>query len=54
MLVFKIEMRVEANMPDTPEMKETFMKNAQDIVNQGLAAMTVPDWTATVLDLKEE
>ena len=47
MLVFKIEMRVEANMPDTPEMKETFMK-------QGLAAMTVPDWTATVLDLKEE
>ena len=54
MLVFKMEMRVHANAPETEEMKQTFIKNAEEIVQQGLTAMTVPDWEVTITDLKEE
>ncbi|WP_296848448.1 hypothetical protein [uncultured Methanobrevibacter sp.] len=54
MLVFKVEIRVQADAPDTEEMKKTFMENAEDVIQQGLDAMTVPDWIANVIDIEEE
>lgn len=54
MLVFQVEIRVQATAPDSEEMKKTFMANAEDVIQRGLNAMTVPDWTANVVDVKEE
>lgn len=54
MLKFTVEVRVIANAPENEEMKKTFMENAQDVIQKGLEAMTVPDWTATVVDIEEE
>ena len=54
MLKFTVEVRVIANKPEDEEMKNIFMKNAQDVIQRGLEAMTVPDWTATVVDVEEE
>lgn len=54
MLVFKVEIRVQADAPDTEEMKKTFMENAENVIQQGLDAMTVPDWIANVIDIEEE
>lgn len=54
MLKFTVEVRVIANAPEDEEMKKIFMKNAEDVIQKGLEAMTVPDWTATVVDIEEE
>lgn len=54
MLKFTVEVRVIAPMPKDEEMKSIFMKNAEDVIQRGLEAMTVPDWTATVVDIEEE
>lgn len=54
MLVFKIEMRVNADKWSNNEEKEIFMKNAEEIVQEGLNRMTVPDWTVKVIDAEEE
>ena len=54
MLVFKVEIRIQADAPDTEEMKKTFMKNAEDVIQRGLDAMTVPDWKVNVIDIEEE
>lgn len=54
MLKFTVEVRVMADKPEDEEMKSIFMKNAQDVIQRGLEAMTVPDWTATVVDVEEE
>lgn len=54
MLKFTVEVRVMADKPEDEEMKNIFMKNAQDVIQRGLEAMTVPDWTATVVDVEEE
>ena len=39
---------------ETEEMKNTFMHNAEDVIQRGLNAMTVPDWKVTVVDMEEE
>ena len=54
MLVFKAEIRIQADAPDTEEMKKTFMKNAENVIQQGLNEMTVPDWIVSVIDIEEE
>ena len=54
MLVFKAEIRVFADAPKDTKMKETFMANAQDVIQKGLNAMTVPDWTVSIVDVEEE
>jgi len=54
MLKFTVEVRVIANAPENEEMKNIFMKNAEDVIQKGLEAMTVPDWKATVVDIEEE
>lgn len=54
MLVFKAEIRIEAEAPSDDEMKQTFMHNAEDVIQRGLNMMTVPDWTVTVVDMIEE
>lgn len=54
MLKFIVEIRVEAEAPDNEEMKKVFMHNAEDVIQKGLNAMTVPDWTATVVEMEEE
>lgn len=54
MLIFKMIMKVQAGAPEDEEMKETFMKNAEQIINQGLEKMTVPDWKVEILDMEEE
>ncbi len=54
MLKFTVHVRVEANAPEDNEMKNIFMKNAEDVIQRGLEAMTVPDWKATVVELEEE
>ena len=54
MLVFQVEVRVIADAPEDEEMKKIFMANAEDVIQRGLNAMTVPDWTANVVDVKEE
>lgn len=54
MLVFKVEIRVQADAPEDEHMKKIFMKNAEDVIQQGLDAMTVPDWIANVVDIEEE
>ena len=54
MLKFTVEVRVMADKPEDEEMKSIFMKNAQDVIQRGLEVMTVPDWTATVVDVEEE
>lgn len=53
-LKFIIEVRVQANAPEDEEMKKIFMHNAEDVIQRGLNAMTVPDWTATVVEMEEE
>lgn len=54
MLKFTVEIRVQANMPEDEDMRETFMTNAEDVIQKGLERMTVPDWKATVVDIEEE
>lgn len=54
MLVFKAEIRVIAPAPEDKEMKDIFMQNAEDVIQRGLNAMTVPDWKVTVVELEEE
>jgi hypothetical protein len=54
MLKFTVEVRVIANAPEDEEMKNIFMKNAEEVIQKGLEAMTVPDWKATVVDIEEE
>lgn len=54
MLKFTVEIRVMADKPKDEEMKNIFMKNAQDVIQRGLEAMTVPDWTVSVIELEEE
>lgn len=54
MLVFKANIKVEANFPDDEFMKEQFMKNCEKIVQEGLFKMTVPDWKVEILDIQEE
>lgn len=53
-LKFIVEVRVSADAPEDEEMKNIFMHNAEDVIQRGLNAMTVPDWTATVVDMEEE
>lgn len=54
MLVFKIDLFIEANKWSNEEEKQVFMKNAEDVVNRGLARMTVPDWKAVITDAEEK
>lgn len=54
MLRFKVFIDIEASAPEDDEMKKVFMQNAEDIIQQGLAVMTVPDWTVHVVDIEEE
>ena len=54
MLIFKVEVKVIAQAPEDEEMKNIFMNNAEDVIQKGLNAMTVPDWQATVVDMIEE
>ena len=53
-LKFTVEVRVQADAPENEEMKKIFMHNAEDVIQRGLNAMTVPDWTATVVEMEEE
>lgn len=53
-LKFTVEVRVQADAPKNEEMKKIFMHNAEDVIQRGLNAMTVPDWTATVVDMEED
>ena len=54
MIVFTMKMKVEADRWSDEEEKKAFIKNAEIIVNEGLARMTVPDWKVTITDIKEE
>jgi len=54
MLKFTAEIRVIADMPTDDEMKNIFMKNAENVIQKGLEMMTVPDWKATVVEIEEE
>lgn len=54
MLKFTVEIRVFANAPENEEEKNIFMHNAEDVIQRGLNAMTVPDWKATVVNVEEE
>ena len=54
MLKFTAEIRIIADAPEDEEMKNIFMQNAEDVIQRGLNAMTVPDWTVTVTDVIEE
>ena len=54
MIVFTAKVKVLADMPEDKEMQATFMANAQDIIQKGLARMTVPDWTVEVVDIEED
>ena len=54
MLKFIVEVRIQASAPKDDKMKSVFMKNAENIIQKGLEAMTVPDWKATVVELEEE
>ena len=49
-----MKMEVQADHWGDEEMKEIFMKNAEEIVNEGLFKMTVPDWKVTVIDVEEK
>ena len=54
MLVFKIDLFIEASKWSDEEEKQVFMKNAEEVVNRGLARMTVPDWKAVITDAEEK
>lgn len=54
MIVFTAKIKVLADMPKDKEMQATFIANAQDIIQKGLARMTVPDWTVEVIDIEED
>ena len=53
MLIFEMEMEVEADKWTTEEEKRVFMENAEKIVNSGLFKMRVPDWNVRIKDVKE-
>ena len=53
MLIFEVKIAVNATKWKNEEMKKTFMNNAEDIIQEGLNMMTVPDWTVTVEDVVE-
>lgn len=44
-------MEVEADKWEDEEEKRIFMENAEEVVNKGLARMTVPDWKVTITDV---
>ena len=53
MLRFTFTVDIEAEKWASETMKQTFMENAQDVIQQGLNRMTVPDWTVQVIDAVE-
>ena len=53
MLRFLVTIDIEADKWADDAEKQVFMKNAEDVIQNGLAKMTVPDWQATVVDAEE-
>ena len=53
MLVFKAEIEIISEAPENEEMKQIFMQNAEDVIQQGLEKMTVPDWKVNIIDIEE-
>jgi len=53
MLRFNLDIDVESLRWEDDEMKEAFIQNFTDVVQRGLSAMTVPDWTVKNVTVEE-
>ena len=53
MLRFEVAVDVMADKWADEDEKKVFMKNAEEVIQDGLSKMTVPDWTVTVVDVEE-
>lgn len=53
MLRFKVTVDIMSEKWEDETQKKVFMENAEDVIQRGLAMMTVPDWTVTVVDAEE-
>lgn len=53
MIRFTCTVDVEAGKWEDDGMKEAYVRNFLDVINQGLFKMTVPDWTVNVVDVEE-
>ena len=56
MLRFNLDIEIMASKWEDEEQKQEYIKNFTNVVERGLEAMTVPDWTVknvTVEELEE-
>ena len=53
MLKFTFTVNVIADKWENEDMKETFMSNAEDVLQKGLNSLNLPDWEVNVVDVEE-